>query len=264
MQANLKSLSVCLLILAVATVALCQRAYVARQQDDQHRPPSLLIEKWTGDQRPYKAVEVHILQEYKSGESPTSILEVYRTLSDSHPTDPVAKFAYVYAARGVAVLNGTLDSKAFDLLNILEKADPGNIREYTRYRFCMGDEANNSLIYPDAKIVGDRLLRYNPKDNWVRLSLIDMLCITPEGVKYALPYALQWVKEEPNNNKAHSSLGQVYFDLWMSGKRTDQALAAKAVAEYQTYLRLAPSNDGFRGPAQAFIRNVQQHEARRK
>ena len=260
----MKRFSVGLLMLATATVALCQSAYVLQQIHDQHRPLSLLNEKWTGDQQPYKAVEAQVIQEYKSGKSLESIMEEYHALAESRPKDPVAQFAYVYAARGIAVVEGALDSKAFDLLKVLEQADPGNIREYTRYRFCMGDEANDGLTYPEAKIVGDKLLRYNPKDNWVRLSLINMLCATTEGAKYALPYASQWVKEEPDNNKAHSSLGQVYFDQWVNGHKADPALANKAAAEYHIYLRFAPSNDGFRGAAEAFIRNIQQHEVRKQ
>ncbi len=144
------------------------------------------------------------------------------------------------------------------LLDTLTKSDPGNVREYIRYRFCLTDETDLVLPVQNAELIGGRLLASDPKDNWVRLSLINMLCAAPGGAKRALPHALNWVQIEPNNPKAHSSLAQVYFDQWEESGRRNKTLGNRSIAEYQAYLRLAPATDSFRRHAQSFIRHIQQ------
>lgn len=220
--------------------------------------PLLPNHAWTASDLPYKSVEARIIGEYKAGKAPEAIDSEYRSLAQVHSKDPVAQFAWIYAARGAAWLNSSEGMMPRYLLDTLTKADPGNVREYTRYRFCLTDETDLVLPVQNAKLIGDRLLASNPKDGWVRLSLINMLCAAPGGTAKALPYALAWVKLEPTNAKAHSSLAQVYFDQWEGSSRKNVILGNKAVAEFQAYLRLAPANDSFRQHAQSFIRHIQQ------
>ena len=126
-------------------------------------------------------------------------------------------------------------------------------------RFCMLEEADRPLLPHEAKAVGDKLLQYNPKDELVRINLIYMLC-NEDYAQTALPYALGWVKTEPNNPKAHSSLALVYQDRWFETK--NKRYGRLAVQEYQQFLRTAPPTDGFRGLAQRAIKFLQRDIAK--
>lgn len=224
-----------------------------------HNPPALATENWTGSDLPYKDVEQKIKREYSGGESLDAIALKYKAKALLRPSDPVAQFAWIYAARGADVVNGSLPRQAPILLQDLEQADPGNIYEYTKYRFCMSEEANVQLPRQEVKTIGDRLLNYDSKDNWSRLSLIYLLTNNYKtGAVEALPYALAWINREPKNEKAHSALGLIYFNMWEGSNRKNQALARKALTEYQAYMRLAPPNDGFRKLAAVYIKHLQQ------
>ncbi len=219
--------------------------------------PSL---KWQASDKPYKDVEDRIKQEYAEGKglSLQEIASEYHAKAKDNSKDPVAQFAWVYAERGAVWVSNSGGPIPRNLLDTLTKADPGNVREYTRYRFCLTDEANLVLPLKNAELIGGRLLASNPKDNWVRSSLINMLCGSTGGTKKALPHALNWVQQDPNNAKAHSSLAQVYFDQWEESGRKSKTLGDQATAQYKAYLKLAPANDGFRHHAESFIQHIQQ------
>lgn len=220
--------------------------------------PVIQNRAWTASDKPYEEARERIKKEYAQGRSLEAIAQEHRAIALSKPKDPVAQFAWVCAGRGAAWVSSSEGAMPRYLLDILTKADPGNVREYTRYRFCLTDETDLVLPIQNAEQIGNRLIASDPKDNWVRLSLINMLCAAPGGTKKALPHALNWVQVDPNNPKAHSSLAQVYFNQWEESGRRNKALGDKAVAEYQAYLRLAPANDSFRRRAQSFIRHIQQ------
>lgn len=217
---------------------------------------SSMTRNWTADVGPYKEVLKRMKAEFQQGKSPQEITQEYKALAQSRPADPVAQLAYIAAQRGQIIAAGK--SIQPSLVDALTKADPGNAYEYARYQFCMSDEANIQLPQQEVKTVGDRLLRYDSQDNWSRLSLINLLTNYKTGDVEALPYGLKWIKREPKNEKAHSALGLIYFDMWASGNRKNQALARKSLAEYQAYMRLAPPNDGFRRLAAIYIKHLQQ------
>lgn len=216
---------------------------------------SSMEQNWTADVAPYKEVLKRMKAEFQQGKSPQEITQEYKTLAQSHPDDPVAKLAYIAAQRGQIIAAGK--DVPTSLVGALKKADPGNAYEYARYEFCMSEEAKIQMPHQEVKAVGGRLLKYDPTDNWARLSLINLLTNYKTGDVESLPYALEWVKREPKNEKAHSALGLVYFNMWAGGKRKDQSLARKSLAGYQAYVRLAPPKDGFRKFAAIYIENLQ-------
>ena len=230
----------------------------------QRNHSSLTSETWTGDEKPYNDVRARIKAEYKLGGNLATIAQKYKMNALKNSRDPVAQFAWVYAARGAAIVAGDEDQKAFSLLKTLEMADPGNIHEYADYRFCMSDEANTPLPSKEVEAVGKRLLRYDPKDNWVRLSLINMLCNSKQELVAALPYGQEWVKQEPSNAEAHSALALIYFDQWEKSGRNNFVCGNRAIAEYQSYLRLAKPDASFRTPAETYIRYIQQAQAHKR
>ncbi len=220
---------------------------------------AIVVGQWTADDRPYKEVEARMAKDFATGRSPQAILDEYRILATAQPRNPVSQFAYVCAARGAALTAHPEESLPYELVETLAKHDPNNVHEYTRYRFCLAQEADRILPYQNAKAVGAKLLQYNASDHFVRTSLIYMLCDS-DHPREAMPYALKWVKAEPKNEKAHSSLALVYQDMWFATK--NKVYAVQAVQEYQQFLRFAPPNDGFRGLAQNSIKVLQQGIAR--
>ena len=221
--------------------------------------PSMTISEWTASDTPYKDVESKMAKDFASGKTPRQISQEYRALAAKQPKDPVAQFAAVVAARGEFREANPEGSLPYSLVEMLVMHDPGNVHEYARMRFCMLQEADRRLPPANAKMIGDKLLQYNPKDALVRINLIYMLCDL-DHAQAAMPYALKWVKSEPKNEKAHSSLALVYQDLWFATK--NKLYGQLAVQEYQQFLRLAPPNDGFRGLAQNSINVLQQEIAK--
>lgn len=215
--------------------------------------PPLQAATWSASNKPYKEIEDQIANEFNSGKKPEEIAQKYKALALSHPKDPLAQFAWVFAERGAVIITQPGGLVPYTLVEALAKSDPGNVFEYTRYRFCMTEEAGKTLPVQNIKAIGDKLLRHDPSDNSVRLNLIYALCDAGEP-NMALPYALQWTKQEPSDAKAHSSLALVYEDIWFKTKKRSDA--DKAVAEYQQYLRFAPPNAGFRPRAEHLIETI--------
>ena len=261
MKAIRRLLTVTILSATVVNMA-CGEPSLPQGRGNMTSAPFIAAREWTASDNPYKDVESQMAKDFAEGKSSQAILEQYKKLAEAKPKDPVAQFAYVCAGRGAAWVISPKSAMPRYLLDTLTKADPGNVREYTRYRFCLTDETNLVLSVQNAELIGGRLLAANPKDNWVRLSLINILCATPGGTNKALFHALNWAKMDPNNPKAHSCLAQVYFNQWEEGKQKNMVVGSKAILEYQLYLKLAPANDSFRQHAQSFIRHIQQAEVR--
>ena len=216
--------------------------------------PSMTVGQWTSSDFPYKDVESKMAKDFASGKTPQVISQEYQALAVSRPKDAVSQFAAVIASRGQYRVSNPDASLPYSLVETLASHDPGNVHEYARMRFCMLEEADRPLPPNEAKAVGDKLLQYNPKDTLVRTNLIYMLC-DGNHAEEATPYALKWVKTEPNNAKAHSSLALVYQDMWFATK--NKKYGRMAVQEFQQFLRTASPNDGFRSLAQHSIKVLQ-------
>lgn len=215
--------------------------------------PSMAVGEWTASDRPYKDLEHQMAKDFANGKNPQAILQECQRLAVRRPKDPVAQFAAMIAARGAYRVANPGGILPYELVETLAKNDPGNVHEYARFRFCMTEEAEKQLPLRDTEVIGEKLLQYNPKDDLVRINLIYMLC-DANHAQAALPYAQQWVKTDPNSEKAHSSLALVYEDIWFKTKKRGDA--DKAVAEYQQFLRFAPPNDGFRQHAEHLIETI--------
>ena len=219
----------------------------------------LAIGKWTASDAPYKEAEKQIAKDYADGKDMKDVLHQWQQVAVKNPKDPVVQLAAVFAARGVAKIANPDAALPYSLVETLASHDPGNVHEYARMRFCMLEEADRPLPPSEAKAVGNKLLQYNPKDTLVRTNLIYMLC-DRDHAQAALPYALNWVKTEPNNAKAHSSLALVYQDRWFETK--NKQYGRLAVQQFQQFLKTSAPNDGFRGNAQNSIKVLQEEVAK--
>ena len=243
-----------LLALLLFATALPNWAY---SQVNSLAVPAIPNRAWTASDKPYDDAVQQIRDEYAHGQKMEAIAQKRRSIALANPKDPVAQFAWVCAARGVSRLNNPKSLLPLEILDTLTKADPGNVREYTRYRFCLTEEADRMLPIGNAELIGNRLLASEPKDDWVRTSLVNMLCDIPGGSQPALHYALDGVKKEPKSFKAHVSLGEAYFSRWEASGRKNKAVGNKAISEYQAYLKLAPASDSFHDYALNYIKYIQ-------
>ena len=248
-----------------AVVALVASGYIKQPSaPTRHKVPSLLEETWSASDKPYKDAEAQMAWEYAAGKTPQAILEEYRTVALQRPADPVAQFSWVNAEKGEILVSDSQRNIPDSLVKRLEGADPGNVHEFARCRYCMSQEAGLQPSLQWVIAVGEKLLHYDPKDQWVRTNMIYFLLNTKAGFQQALSRALYWVKLEPNNSKAHSTLALVYEDIWAADRKHHRSEAAKSVEEYRTYLRLAPTRDPFRQNAQYLVKTITQQAALNK
>lgn len=250
-----------LMIISLVVTAICVygKPLLVHPPKDSTSALAMTVGEWIASDRPYKDVESQMAKDFASGKTPQMILQQCQRLAIRHPKDPVAQFAAVIAARGayrVASPGGVLP---YTLVETLAEHDPGNVHEYARFRFCMTEEAGRQLPLRNAEVIGKKLLQYNLKDSLVKINMIYMLCDSNHA-QAALPYAQQWVKTEPNNEKAHSSLALVCQDLWFSTK--NKSYGRLAVQEFRQFLRTAPPGDGFRERAENSIKVLQEEVAK--
>ncbi len=217
-----------------------------------HPVPALLTERWTASDKPYTGVVNELNERHTRGESLEPLVQKYKALAYLHPADPVAQFASICADYALFRSKNVDAETPWSLVERLQQADPGNVHQFARGRLMMSLHSGQSLSLPQVILVGNRLLRYDPKDEAVRKSLIDYLVDKRSGTDSAVCYAVEGVKLEPQSDIAHSSLALAYQTVWASDRK-NRAYAPKAVAEYEAYLRLARADDPFRKHAQYLI-----------
>ena len=198
---------------------------------------------WTAADGPYKEVAKKIKRDHDNGQSPAAIVQEWQAQVARRPGDSVAQFALVVALRGQFLTLHREETLPYRLVQQLKAHDPGNSYSYTRYLFCMSQEARRTIPADVAQLVGNKLLEADPQDNWVRQSLIDELCDSVGGAKQALSYAYEWTKIQPTNNKAHWALGLVFFDLWEESGEKSREYATKGTTAFQKSLTLMPPGD---------------------
>ncbi len=218
--------------------------------------------KWTANDHSLQESKKKLDTQIMSGGDAKVVVSKYRdlallniaTASDrfgsgyaSH-TNAVAIYSWAYAAQQDYVYHhtGFFDEQAY---NALCAVDPNNSYEYTRLRFILTQEVNPNRGYLELEPLGKRLLRRNPSDAAVRKNLVYALADSSQPEK-ALPYALAWTKQSPNNADAHFVLAYCYQNLLVQTLKGNYA--DEAGAEYRRYLSLEPANASDR----QFIQNL--------
>ena len=213
------------------------------------KPHAWLAQAWTGDDAPYVRMEEDVCGKIRTGQPVQTVLAQARANALKHPLDFAPQFRWLYATTLAA---GDSDNVDYRALEAVARADPGNIRTVACIRFAAGVLIDQNQSHPDLDRIGERLLRADPSDRWVRVHLIYDLANSRPTLPQARAMAEAFVAEEPTNCRAHSVLGLVYETIWAaSGHR--RVFAEKAITEYQAFLRLAPPNDPFRHDAQYLV-----------
>jgi len=201
-----------------------------------------LTRRWTASDAPYARIEQEVSHAIQAGHKPASVLAEARQNAVTHPLDFKAQFAWLYASTMAATELGMVDWHAMEAVEI---ADPGNVRQVARIRFAAGVLGGQNGYHPDLDGIGERLLATDPKDDWVREHLIYDLCNGRKAMPRAITLASDWVRRKPKSAKAHAVMAFTYEAQWLWSRKKDRQAASNTVAEYQTYLRLAPPDDAF-------------------
>jgi hypothetical protein len=242
-------------LIAVGSVFAFQCCF--GQQSSTAQPNAQKDLKWTKSDKPYREIKEKIEKEIPYASDPHAFANVYGLAAAARPSDPMAQFAWACAEYEYRRIDPSRGGVPNDILADMEKADPGDVHEYSRLRFAITQDTHPNAFHPDLAAMGRRLLQYDPKDDFVKINLIYELGKSRESLPEALRLSKKWVLEEPANPKAHSTLAFVYDTMWDYTKLKEKLYAEKAVIEYKEYLRLAPAGDGFRKQAEHLIQFIQ-------
>lgn len=213
---------------------------------------------WTGDNARYIRAEREVFKAYAaaakkdpqagSPELPKSVLDFYGAVSCRNTSDPLAGFKWAYADMMRVPVEGHVDGTA---LRVVQGIDPGNVREYTRVRYCLTLLSEPNKNHDSINKVAERLLKTNPKDDYVRQLYIYDLVNNEADISKALKLAHEGVERQPEDAQAHSTLAYVYENQFFSSRQSIDR--DNSIREYRRYLTLAPGKDGFRNQATYLI-----------
>lgn len=215
---------------------------------------SWLSEPWTGDNRPYNSLRLKLKQQLLSGANPDDLLKQCRITAQSHIFDPLAQFKWAYVALIAANTPSGYDLKKLNgVREALSRIPSPHVPEYTRVQFLVECRVNSSRGLAG---VGERLLRYDPKDLAVKYDLIDAYDATnPVEKKKAVVLAKQIIQQHPEKPSYYTKLGGVYWAAWNQGKSPKDA--DYALIAYRKYLAKAPPGSVDYG----FIKRLVKHIA---
>ena len=218
-------------------------------QQPQHNLSAWMNETWSSKD-PYKRLRVNIDAKWARTTNHADLLSQYRQEAEIQPSDSQKLFKWAYS---LYLYIGQMKKRDMRQLNLAKKkleAFPAqNSYEYSRMRFLI-----ESLIFPSPalKKVGLQLLKRNKNDIDVNYYILDTLDITaPQERGIALSSAKSLVRLSPKRASSYAALGWIYFRVWRQTKSEQDK--KQAVANYQTYLKLAPTNDTFRPQAMKII-----------
>jgi len=216
---------------------------------------------WTGDDKPYQKLREDIRLVVAKDAQP--LLDQYKAEAEAKPKDPLAQFAWGYAALRTPALVGhenvTVDVSG--LPDALAAAPFPRTYNYARLRFLA-----QAQVRPNAQLedLGRRLLKRDPTDPAVMYQQIRVLEQTgakPQNTE-ALGLAKTLVEAYPSQLAYLQKLANVYDETYIdSGFHKEDA--EKAIATYEKYLRLAPPDDPQRktiGDAIADLRKDVSHD----
>ena len=211
---------------------------------------------WKGDNRPYHQIRTNIDRLVAQGKKPAYLLPNAYRLAQQDLRNPKAKFTWIYTAYQTMRQNRPVNpQKVQALLDAMNEDGSPQVYDWTRLQFLLHIENYTS---PDILIpIGERLLRHDPKDYFVKYALTVPLGESqqPMNNQRAIEYAQDLIRMNPKSSQYRSGLGQAYYSIW---RRTRNSLhRQRAIAEYQMFLKLAPQDDYLRPDVKRVIARLQ-------
>ena len=192
-----------------------------------------LIDPWTGNDKPYKAVRNAIDQAFAKRRITPGTIESYRSRADKRPTDPVAQFRWAYTSYTAAQQYPPVPQKIIVGLYPLENVKFPGSYEFARLCFLVGTRFPNSRLEP----FGERLLKRNPKDYEVQYRTLRSFdpTVSPAAKQKALFFLHNLMQLKPNDPSSFGEIGNVYYYIWSRGH--DPEAKQRALEGYNQYLK---------------------------
>lgn len=211
---------------------------------------------WKGNSASYIRINRRISAAFANKSRIEAVTQEYRKIAEDNPTDPLAVYAWGYAAYAARPLDSpTLGRDIQKIALALSLPQFPDTYEYARLRFVT---TANWRPYLQLKPLGNRLLQRNLKDYYVKQGMIDILAVGPQAERQrALNYAQQLVQQYPKSATSYAELGWVYDLRFGSSKTTSDGDGA--IAAYRKAMTL-PSTTGGRQRLQHNIHRIQQEQ----
>jgi hypothetical protein len=198
-------------------------------------------EPWIGSDRPFLQAKQEIKKLELQKKLNASVINSLRTAAEKAPKNPKAQFKWGYAMLRAPYIGIDLGPDRYYTYQPIASAlgTPSNphSRQYDRLRFLL-----TTLYYPytKLKIVGERLLRSDPKDGPVKTYLIDYLSVSRKASdrKRAVKLAQELVNTYPKSTEAQLTLAMVYRNALFS--YGEISAADKGISAYRKYIGMLP------------------------
>lgn len=212
---------------------------------------------WKEDNTPYKRMRLYIDKFIAQGQKPTDLVKKYETLARRDPYEAKAQYRWAYAAYRAATQRGQeYDLKVTFLpWQAMRETLMPQVYDWTRLRFLI---EYRQTLSQDLLPVAERLLERDQKDIEVKYEYIEVLSNSSlPNRRKAVIISEQLAKQFPKSLRYKGGLAGTYFTLWELTKAP--ADHRRAVAAYESYLKVSPANDPFRSSAQRWLRYLKEH-----
>lgn len=239
--------------LSIFCLALVRPLYAA---SNPFYPAFLGREVWKGDTSPYQSATLKIDKEITSGR-PGAVALKYQALHQANPKGALALYCWAYAARKAAKLKPIfVGSDLIGPLDTLNQVTAPQAYDFVRLHYLIASDVWHSV---ELNNLGERLLACKPADAAVTDAVVENLSVSTmiSDHKQAISIAQQVVQRNPKSANSHALLGDAYRSLWFKTK--DRSAASHAIAEYQSYISLAPLNDPYRRLNEATIQFIKKN-----
>lgn len=252
---NQKKISRLSQLLALLCLMMCLIPCRAQSLGDDSAQWAWMKEAWTGNDKPYLAIQNNIDQQIKSGKNPNTLLRKYgdafsKMGLNQNRKDPQALFAWAYSALRASMLVRPSISTGADLVDITnayDRVDSPHSYRYDRTRFLTVRQVRSDKR---TRVIAEKLAARDPKDLLVKYALarviIDTTMLRGEDKAQAIRLLNEVIRAQPKNATAYSSLGTLHFLVSICRPRdpieTRKTEARKAVVNYKKYLALTPKD----------------------
>lgn len=217
---------------------------------------SWMKKEWIEPEQPFQNLRLQIEKVFqkKSQKNWRSFITRLKSDADKSPQSKTALFKWAYASFLYSAETGITDFQTFARLqSLLSENFSSGSYQMACLRFLI---ESRMFASPRLLPIGERLFRRDSRDYDVGYLLINMFNVRNALQKpQAIRVARQLVKLSPTRRSAQSSLGWVYFRIWLDTHNPKDS--ATSIAAYRRYLQLAPTNDPFRKRAQDLIKEMQ-------
>lgn len=215
---------------------------------------------WTGDNKPYSQIRASIDTDIAKGQPVDNLRQQYGLVAQQKPDDPLAQFAWAYAARIASQSRTITSGKSYDDLWDVPEAmahvpDP-HTYDFYRLRFLL---TGDKTLLPFA----NRLLSVDPNDIDVKVQIVNVYCtilhsywiypkISPEVKSIAIADCRRLIEAYPQNPRYYALLGSVYLASW--DRSHDEEDRKSVIAACNQFLRMSPPTDKRLGNAQYLLK----------